>query len=294
MAASENRAGIFLMVAAMAGFALEDMFVKLAARDMPVGQILTIMGAIGAPVFALIARLQGARLITPALWSRPVLLRNGGELVGTFGYISAVALTPLATASAILQALPLVVTMGAALFLGAKVGWRRWSAILAGFLGVLIVLRPGAGDFEPASLLAVLGVAGLALRDLATRTVPRETSSMVLSAYGFAMTVPLGLAMLALGPAPVAVGTQGALWLAGALAMGLGGYWAIVEAMRLGEIAVVTPFRYSRLLFALILGALVFAEYPDAWTLTGAALIIASGLYTFTRERALSRRAAAM
>lgn len=294
MAASENRAGIFLMVAAMAGFALEDMFVKLAARDMPVGQILTIMGAIGAPVFALIARLQGARLITPALWSRPVLLRNGGELVGTFGYISAVALTPLATASAILQALPLVVTMGAALFLGAKVGWRRWSAILVGFLGVLIVLRPGAGDFEPASLLAVLGVAGLALRDLATRTVPRETSSMVLSAYGFAMTVPLGLAMLALGPAPVAVGTQGALWLAGALAMGLGGYWAIVEAMRLGEIAVVTPFRYSRLLFALILGALVFAEYPDAWTLTGAALIIASGLYTFTRERALSRRAAAM
>lgn len=294
MAASENRAGIFLMVAAMAGFALEDMFVKLAARDMPVGQILTIMGAIGAPVFALIARLQGARLITPALWSRPVLLRNGGELVGTFGYISAVALTPLATASAILQALPLVVTMGAALFLGAKVGWRRWSAILAGFVGVLIVLRPGAGDFEPASLLAVLGVAGLALRDLATRTVPRETSSMVLSAYGFAMTVPLGLAMLALGPAPVAVGTQGALWLAGALAMGLGGYWAIVEAMRLGEIAVVTPFRYSRLLFALILGALVFAEYPDAWTLTGAALIIASGLYTFTRERALSRRAAAM
>ncbi|MFZ5750443.1 MAG: DMT family transporter [Pseudomonadota bacterium] len=294
MAASENRAGIFLMVAAMAGFALEDMFVKLAARDMPVGQILTIMGAIGAPVFALIARLQGARLITPALWSRPVLLRNGGELVGTFGYISAVALTPLATASAILQALPLVVTMGAALFLGAKVGWRRWSAILAGFLGVLIVLRPGAGDFEPASLLAVLGVAGLALRDLATRTVPRETSSMVLSAYGFAMTVPLGLAMLALGPAPVAVGTQGALWLTGALAMGLGGYWAIVEAMRLGEIAVVTPFRYARLLFALILGALVFAEYPDAWTLTGAALIIASGLYTFTRERALSRRAAAM
>lgn len=294
MARNENRSGILLMIAAMAGFALEDMFVKLAARDMPVGQILTIMGAVGAPVFALIARLQGARLLTPALWSRPVLLRNGGELVGTFGYISAVALTPLATASAILQALPLVVTMGAALFLGARVGWRRWSAILAGFLGVLIVLRPGAGDFQPASLFAVLGVAGLAVRDLATRAVPRETSSMVLSAYGFAMTVPLGLAMLALGPAPVAVGAQGALWLAGALAMGLGGYWAIVEAMRLGEIAVVTPFRYSRLLFALILGALVFAEYPDSRTLTGAALIIASGLYTFTRERALSRRAAAM
>ena len=294
MAANENRAGIVLMIAAMAGFALEDMFVKLAARDMPVGQILTTMGAVGAPVFALIARLQGARLLTPALWSRPVLLRNGGELVGTFGYISAVALTPLATASAILQALPLVVTMGAALFLGAQVGWRRWSAILAGFLGVLIVIRPGAGDFQPASLFAVLGVAGLAVRDLATRAVPRETSSMVLSAYGFAMTVPLGLAMLALGPAPVAVGAQGALWLAGALAMGLGGYWAIVEAMRLGEIAVVTPFRYSRLLFALILGVLVFGERPDRWTLAGAALIIASGLYTFTRERALSRRAAAM
>lgn len=284
----ENLRGIALMVAAMAAFALEDLFVKRAAADIPVGQILMTLGVGGALIFGLLALARGQRLWTRVLLSRPVLLRNLGEVIGTLGFVYAIALTPLSSASAILQATPLVVTLGAALFMGAQVGWRRWTAIFVGLFGVLLILRPGLAGFQPASLFAVLGVIGLALRDLATRATPRTVGSLQLSAYGFGMLIPLGALLLALRGGPVTVDAGQAALLAGALAMGVAGYYAIVEAMRSGEVAVVTPFRYTRLVFALIIGALAFGERPDALTLTGAAIIIASGLYTLMRERALS------
>ncbi|MEX5729255.1 drug/metabolite transporter (DMT)-like permease [Rhodovulum iodosum] len=288
----ENLRGILLMVAAMAGFAIEDMFVKRVADSLPVGEILMVLGAGGAVIFGALARLRGQRLLTPVLFTRPVMLRNLGEIVATAGFVTAISKTPLSSASAIIQATPLAVTLGAALFMGAQVGWRRWSAIGVGFAGVLLVVRPGLEGFQPASLFAVQAVVGLALRDLATRATPRNVGSLQLAAYAFALLVPLGAVMLALGPGPVPIGGADALRLAGALVMGTAGYYAIVEAMRMGEVAVVTPFRYSRLVFAILIGMAVFAERPDAATLTGAALIIASGLYTLTRERALSMRRA--
>ena len=286
----ENRLGIILMVAAMAGFAVEDMFVKAVSARLPVAQILLVLGATGAAVFAALAMRRGQRPWSRALLTRPVLLRNGGEVVGTLGYVTAIALTPLASAAAILQALPLVVTMGAALFLGERVGWRRWSAIVAGFLGVLMVIRPGLAGFRPESLFALVGVLGLATRDLATRATPRDVSSLQLSVWGFAVLVPVSAVLLALGPGPVAMTGPDIAVLAGALAAGVGGYYALTEASRLGEMSVVTPFRYVRLIFALALGLAVFREVPDGWTLAGGGVIIASGLYTVARERALSRR----
>ncbi|MGC9418857.1 MAG: DMT family transporter [Rhodovulum sp.] len=285
----DNLRGIALMVAAMAAFALEDMFVKTAAQSLPVGQILLTLGAGGAVAFALMALARGQRLWSRALLTRPVLLRNTGEVVGTLGFVYAIALTPLSSASAILQATPLMVTLGAAIFMGAEVGWRRWSAIAVGLCGVLLIIRPGLEGFQPASLFAVMAVFGLALRDLATRATPRSVGSLQLSAYGFAMVVPLGALLLFLGPGPAPVDGAMALRLGAALVMGVAGYYAIVEAMRMGEVAVVTPFRYTRLLFALAIGVLAFGERPDAATLTGAGIIIASGLYTLWRERALSK-----
>ncbi|TCP42301.1 DMT family transporter [Rhodovulum marinum] len=285
----DNLRGIALMVAAMAAFALEDMFVKTVAQSLPVGQILLTLGAGGASAFALMALARGQRLWSRALLTRPVLLRNLGEVVGTLGFVYAIALTPLSSASAILQATPLVVTLGAALFMGAEVGWRRWTAIGVGLCGVLLIIRPGLSGFQPASLFAVMGVFGLALRDLATRATPRTVGSLQLSAYGFGMLVPLGVLLLIFGTGPAPVDGAVALRLGAALVMGVAGYYAIVEAMRMGEVAVVTPFRYTRLLFALVIGVLAFGERPDAATLTGAAIIIASGLYTLWRERALSK-----
>lgn len=288
----ENLRGIVLMVASMAFFAVEDMLVKKVSATLPVGQILMILGAGGALAFGAMALSRGQRLWSRALFSRPVLLRNLGEVIGTMGFVLALALTPLSSASAILQATPLAVTLGAALFLGAQVGWRRWSAILVGFCGVLLIIRPGLEGFEPASLFAVQAVFGLALRDLATRATPRSVGSLQLSAYAFALLVPLGAAMLAVSGGAVMPARPEILSLAGALLAGVIGYYMIVEASRIGDIAVITPFRYTRLIFALIIAVSVFGERPDALTLLGAAIIMASGLYTLLRERALAARRA--
>ena len=287
----ENLRGSALMVLAMAGFALEDMFIKRLAADLPIGQILMLLGLGGAVIFGLAALSRGHRLFSRDLLAGPVLLRNLGELIGTVGFVTAIALTPLASASAILQATPLAVTLGAALFLGEQVGWRRWSAILVGFAGVLMVIRPGLAGFEPASLFAVQAVFGLALRDLATRAVPRTVTSMQLSSYGFATIVPAGAVLLWVSGG--AATPDAANWrdIAFALLLGVAAYYAIVAAMRVGEVSFVTPFRYTRLIFALIIAVVMFGERPDALTLTGAAIIIGSGLYTLLRERRLKRRA---
>lgn len=281
----ENLRGSLLMTAAMAGFALEDMFIKQLSGTVPVGLLLILLGAGGGVIFAVLALMRGDKLVSRDLLARSVLIRNGGELIGTIGFITAIALTPLSSASAILQATPLVVTLGAALFLGEQVGWRRWSAILVGFAGVLLIIRPGMQGFAPASLFAVMGVIGLALRDLATRTVPRAISSMQLSTYAFLTLIPAGFGMLAFTGDTVRMLTPLEWVFAGAaLGFGVAAYYAIVAAMRMGDVAVITPFRYSRLVFALIIGTTLFGERPDAATLTGSALIVASGIYTFWRE----------
>lgn len=287
----ENLRAIGLMVASMAGFAIEDMFIKWAAADLPTGEILLIMGAIGAPLFALMTWMQGQSVWSPAFFSGPVVARNFGEMFGTWGFVTALSLVPLATVSAVLQAMPLAVTCAAALFLGQHVGWRRWTAICVGFLGVLIVIRPGMAGFQPNALWTVLAVIGLTLRDIATRKIPTQVSTMQVGAWGFLAVGLLGALMLAKSGGALVPTLPQAGFLGGALLFGMAAYWAITAAMRIGEIAVVTPFRYARLLFALIIGATVFGERPDAATLVGAALIILSGLYTFARERRLAKAA---
>ena len=285
----DNIRGIILMVAAMAGFAIEDMFVKRAAADLPTGQILVILGLGGTLVFGIMARHQGARLISREAVLRPVLLRHLGEVLGTLSFVTALSLIPLSLASAILQATPLAVTLGAALFLGEDVGWRRWTAIGVGLFGVLLILRPGLEGFRPESLYAVLAVVGLAMRDLATRRVPAHVSTTQLSVYAFALMVPSGLVLLLLSGGTAMPGPARLADLAGAILIGVLAYYAITAAMRVGEVAAVTPFRYSRLLFALFIGAVVFGERPDALTLVGAAIVIASGVYTLLREARLGR-----
>jgi drug/metabolite transporter (DMT)-like permease len=286
----ENLRGILLMIASMAGFAFEDMFVKLASASLPTGQILVMMGLVGTSIFAALAARQGKNPISPELFARAVVWRNLGEVVGTLGFITAISLAPLSTASAILQATPLAVTLGAALVLGETVGWRRWSAIVVGFTGVMMVVRPGMEGFQPASLWAVLAVIGMSVRDLATRRVPPTISTMQLAAWGFLAVTILGAGMmLALG-GNVVPGIAELSLIGGALSFGVAAYWAVIAAMRLGEISVIAPFRYTRLVFALILGTSVFGERPDLWTLSGAMLIIGSGLYSVARERIRARR----
>tara|TARA_B110000467_G_scaffold101404_1_gene91927 strand:+ start:2500 stop:3372 length:873 start_codon:yes stop_codon:yes gene_type:complete len=283
----ENLRAIALMVLSMAGFAIEDMLIKYIALEMPTGQFLMLIGAGGALIFTLMAWRQGQAVLSADFLRPTIIIRNLGEVIGTLGFVTALVLTPLSSASAILQATPLAVTLGAALFLREAVGWRRWSAILIGFCGVVAVIRPGLEGFQPASLFAVLGVIGLATRDVATRATPATISSLVLSAHGFGMLVPAGAFLLWISGGAVAPSAQGYGLLFAALIIGVSAYYALTLSMRLGDVAVVTPFRYVRLVFALFIGVTVFDEQLDAWTLGGAAIIILSGLYTFFRERQL-------
>ncbi len=289
MKQTDNLRGISLMVASMAFFALEDMFIKFAARDLPTGEIILVSGLFGIPVFAWLAARSGKGIWVRGALHPAVLARAAGEMVGSLAYITAISSVPLPTVSAVLQAMPLAVTLGAALFLGEKVGWRRWTAIAVGFAGVLLVIRPGMDGFQPAALWVLITVLGLALRDLAARAIPAEYNDAQVSAWGLMAVALLGAMMMVYeGQTVMPTGGQ-SLSLVAMVVVGFFGYWAIIGATRTGEVSVVAPFRYSRLVFAIIIGGVVFGEPADALTLTGAALIIGSGLYSFARERARKR-----
>ena len=290
---TRNLPAIAFMVAAMGLFALDDSFIKLASASINVGQIITLQCVISATMFGLLTRLSGRPLWSRAYLERPVIARNVGEVIGVICFVSAIVAMPLSNASAILQAQPLAVTLGAALFLGEKVGWRRWTAVLIGFAGVMIIVRPGMAGFSPAALLAVVAVIGLAMRDLGTRRVASEVSTLQLSTLASLVIIPPGIVlMIALGGwQPLDRATLG-LVLAAAVA-GMLGYYTLTVSIRMGELSVIAPFRYTRLLFALILGALLFAERPDTPMLIGSAMIIGTGIYALYRERMRARHSAA-
>ncbi|WP_231964691.1 DMT family transporter [Paracoccus aminovorans] len=288
---TENFRGAILMVLSMVLFAFEDVFIKLLSGEMPYTEVLAVVGLLGTLCFVLLLKLKGGRLWTRELVRPIVLLRSLGEAVGSVGFFMALALTDLSSTSAIQQALPLMILMGAALFLREPVGWRRWSAIIVGFLGVLLVIRPGLEGFRPVSLMALLAVLGLAARDLATRRIPPHIRSDQLAASAFFAVFVSGLLM-----APVLghefVMPTARQWLIFGICMGfgVGGYALLVAATRLGEASALAPYRYTRLVFALILAFIVFDERPDALTLTGAAIIVGSGCYMMLREARLRRR----
>ncbi|MDG1067101.1 MAG: DMT family transporter [Sulfitobacter sp.] len=282
----DNFRGALLMVLAMFGFAIEDSFIKMMGDALPVGQILTMLGIGGSAVFAVVVLAQKRALFERAMLAGPVLTRAIGEIAGTVCFISAIVFTPLSTASAILQATPLVVTLGAALFLGESVGWRRWAAISVGFMGVLMIIRPGLEGFSPLSLFALGGVFGLALRDISTRKITASLSTMQLSFLGFLVLIPAGCVMLLVtGQSLAPMDLRLTSLMFASIAIGVFAYYGIVAAMRVGEVSFVTPFRYSRLIFAMIIGVSFFDEQPDGYTLLGGAIIVASGIYTVWRER---------
>lgn len=285
-----NLNGILFIIAAMAAFTLEDMFIKRLSGDVPVGQILMLLGLGSGTVFAAAAVYRGDNLFAPAAWRGAAILRTLSEAVGAVAFATALSLVDISTVAAVFQALPLVITMGAALFLGEQVGWRRWSAICVGFVGVLMIVRPGLAGFNPSVILVLVAVLAIAARDLLTRMVDSSVSSAVVSFQAFASVIVAGgLLLVSTGAEPTALDGRQVGMMLGGIVFGVAGYYAIVTATRIGDASAITPFRYSRLLFSILVGVLVFGERPDAMTLGGAALIIVSGLYTFVRERRLAR-----
>ena len=289
-AAAEHLKGIGWMVAAMAAFALEDACVKAAARQLPIGEVLMLFGLGGMLAFAAFPRGGGAPLFHGAVLSPAMGVRAVFEFVGRLFYVLAIALTPLSSATAILQATPVLVVLGASCYFRERVGWRRWVAVVAGLAGVLVVLRPAASDFSLLSALTVVGMVGFTGRDLASRAVPRVLGTRHLGFYGFLTVVVAGVAYAVWDGRPLVVpnAASGAA-LAGAVAVGVLAYACLMKAMRTGDIATVTPFRYTRLLFGLALGVGVFGERIDAPMLLGCAIIVAAGLLIAWEGRRQSR-----
>jgi drug/metabolite transporter (DMT)-like permease len=283
MPLTDNQRGALFMTVSMAGFAVEDVFVKAAAQTMPLGQVLMTMGLAGMVIFAVMAWVRDEPVLPRAFLSPAMLVRCGFEVTGRLFYGLAITLTALSTTSAILQATPLVVVAGAALVFGERVSPQRWLAVLTGFAGVLIILRPGT-EFSALSLLAVVGLLGFAGRDLATRAAPQGLSNRQLGALGFAMFATAGAILLAVTGGAVVPGPAALAQLAGGVLFGTVGYHALTYAMRTGEVSAVTPFRYTRLVFAMILAMVLFGERPDLATWIGAGLIVASGIYALTRR----------
>ena len=292
-----NTRAIILMVAAMIGFTMEDVFIKSMTEGLPVAQVLIFIGIGGSLAFAALTLAQRgtlAPLVHRDMRGQAMLARNFSEGASTIFFISALALVPLSTVAAVFQATPLAVTAGAAIFLGEQVGWRRWSAIFVGFIGVMMIIRPGGENFDMNALLPAITVVGIAARDLITRQLRPDIPSTSVAFYGFASVLVAGLVILPLSPEPMTWPTPDGWGLvAGAVTFGVGGYYAIVLAMRMGDAGAVMPFRYTRLVFSLILGMIVFAERPDVWTIAGACLTLSTGLYTFLREARLARKARA-
>ncbi len=286
-----NIKGILLVIASMAGFTLEDAFIKQLSTTISTGQILLIVGLSGSFLFAMMAKMKGHRIFIKRFWTPLTLTRATTEAFAALAFVTSLALVPLSTVAAVFQSTPLVITMGAALFLKEQVGWRRWTAIIIGFLGVLIIIRPGLNSFDPNVLFVLIAVFFVAARDLMTRFIPADIPSTVVSSQGFGAPMFAGIAALLFYSEPLApVGSLEIYYFIGAVVFGVAGYYAIVAAMRVGDASAVTPFRYTRLLFSLLVGIIVFKEQPDQLTLLGAAIIIATGLYTFLRERRLVQK----
>jgi drug/metabolite transporter (DMT)-like permease len=282
---SPNLRGALFMAISMAGFTANDAITKSVATSMNMGQVMLVRGLFASMLIALLAWHQGA-LRAPRQSLHPLLgLRVAGEVGGTVTFLIALANLPLANVSAVLQALPLAVTMGAALFLGEPVGWRRWLAIAAGFFGVMVVVRPGFEGFNAYSLLALLCVGCCAVRDLATKRIPPAIPSLLVStATALAVTVCGALLVVPMGGwSPLTPANVGLLALAAVLL--LVGYHFIIKSMREGEISFIAPFRYTALLWAILLGYLIFTDVPDIAMIAGAAIVVGSGLYTLYRER---------
>lgn len=279
-----NLRGSAFMVAAMAAFALEDALIKQAASGMAVGQIMLFIGLFGLTAFSLQSIRAGAAPLPRALITRVMVVRSGFEIFGRVFYALAITLTPLTSASAILQATPLLVVLGAALIFGERVGPKRWALILLGLFGVMLIIRPLPADFTPLSLLAVAGMIGFAGRDLATRAAKPNLSNAQLGSAGFLMLTLAGLIVTLANHSAITLPNAAQMpALLGAALFATLGYGALTNAMRTGDVSVVTPLRYSRLIFALILGTVFFAERPDALTLFGAGLIVACGVALMRR-----------
>ncbi len=286
---TDNARGAGLMCLAMAAFTASDSVMKLIGQAVPLFQAVFLRGLVVSAMLFVIAWRSGALGVTLLTSDRVLLmLRVVAEIAVAVFFFVALFNMPLPNVIAVFQAAPLLLVAAGALFLGEKVGWRRWSLIALGLLVVLCIIRPGTEGFDFYSLFALASVLSVVLRDLATRRMSKTVPSLLV-AFWSATGVTVFAGVGSLGETWVSISALLALEIGAAAVFILGGYLFTVLAVRQGELAVVTPFRYTSMLWALLVGVLVFGEWPDMLTLVGAGLVVVAGLLTLWRERLLAQ-----
>ncbi|MFL2685541.1 MAG: DMT family transporter [Amylibacter sp.] len=274
------------MITSMAFFAVEDSLIKFVTSTIPIGQILIMFGLGGALIFLLVAHFKNEKIMLRDMLLLPMYVRALFEIIGRLFYVLAISLIPLSTATVIIQATPIVVVAGAAIIFGEKVGWRRWTAILLGLFGVIVIIQPTAESFSFLSILALIGMIGFAGRDLASRAAPENLSVFILGLHGFIALAFSGLIYTIWDDANfvmIDIDTIG--FMVGAVVFGVAAYSCLMKAMRTGEVSAVTPFRYTRLIFGVSLGVFFFNESLNYSTVLGTILIVISGLFILSRNK---------
>lgn len=289
MRMTANIHGAVLMTGSMTAFTVNDTFMKLLSGGFPFFQLLFLRSLLVATLIGVWAWRVGAFRKSIARRDRILIgIRTMSEVGAAWFFLNALFNLPIANVTAIIQALPLTVTLGAALVLKEPVGWRRFLAIGIGFLGVMLIVRPGGEGFTIYSVYALLAVACVTVRDLTVRRMSAEVPSLLV-AFSAVAGVLVFSSVGAATQTWVSMTLVDIMFLCAAAFAILGGYLFSVSAMRVGEIGVVAPFRYTSLLAALILGLIVFGEWPDGWTQIGAVVVVATGLFTLWRERSRPR-----
>lgn len=287
---NENRRGILGMIASMVLFICNDALIKHVSESLPTGQIIFLRGLSATLLIATMAVALGAWRQMPAVFDRPVLARAAIDSLGTFLYLLALFNMPIANVTAVNLSVPLMLTVCAAFLLREQVGWRRWSAVVAGFVGVLLVVQPAAAGFNWFALVALAATATHAARDLLTRRIRAGIPSIIVTlSTAIVVTIAAAAVSAIEGWQPLPMRELTLLIVASAFLSG--GYYLVIDCMRHGELSVVAPFRYTAMLWALLLGYLVWGDVPNLLAWFGIALLVGSGLYIFHREQ-VRRRAA--
>ena len=286
---SANRLGIVLMIISMAFFTMADLFLKFSSEFVTTGQITLALGVGGTFMFWVLLKRKGEAVFGSVFYEPPVILRTAGELVATLFIILALTYASFTSVAVILQTLPLLLTLCSFLFLKERVGVHRLFAILLGFGGVLLIIRPGTEGFDAYSLLAILAVVGMTMRDFGSRLVGSHISNERLAIFGTLGQIILGIGLMAFEEKHSMPSLEVTLYLVGMVVFASMAILLVTKAMRTGEISAISPFRYSRLFFGLLIGAFVLGETVDQMMIIGSAIIIFSGLYIWLRERKITQ-----
>ncbi|WP_375266885.1 DMT family transporter [Planktotalea sp.] len=289
---SDNAKGALFMMCSMAAFTFNDLFVKAIGTEVPLPQVLLLRGVLASVLIYFLARYLKALAWPEKAKDRwLIVLRSGAEVAAAYFFLTALLHMPFANVTAILQTLPLTVTLAAALVFKEAVGWRRMLAILIGFGGMMLIVRPGTEGFTIHSIYVLIAVVCVTVRDLAARRLSKDVPSLTVTLVGaIFVTVFGGVGAAIIGEWVDLTAVQIAMLAASAFFV-IGGYVFSVMVMRVGEVGFTSPFRYTAMLWALLLGYVFFGEWPEPLTFVGAALIVATGVFTLYREAVAKRKA---